>query len=311
MGERKSKVVRLAERLAALLPSDRLLAGEPMSRHTSFRIGGPAELLALPETAGELTLILTAAREEGVPVLVIGNGSNLLVRDGGLRGLVIRTSRLNHLTVDPAAEGRVSCGAGLLLVELANRAQQLGLAGLEFAGGIPGSVGGAVVMNAGAYGGEMKDVVSRVRAVSADGQERCFSREEMGYGYRTSILQESGWAVTEASFRLTPGDPQAIKEKMAELNRQRAEKQPLEHPSAGSVFRRPPGRYVGPMIEEAGLKGLTIGGAQVSPKHAGFIVNIGGATAADVLALIEEIRRVIRERYGVDLETEIKIVGED
>jgi UDP-N-acetylmuramate dehydrogenase len=282
---------------------------EPMTGHTSFRIGGPADALLLPHSVDEVQRVVVLARRMQLSLTVIGNGSNLLVRDGGLRGLVLKIA-------DNLAEMRFSgtqlwVQAGALLRDVARTAGERSLAGLEFAVGIPGTLGGAVIMNAGAYGGEMKDVVTRVTAVDDFGKIQVLDPDDLRFGYRCSSLQGRRWIVADATMELVPGDASEIVARMADLTHQRESRQPLEMPSAGSVFKRPPGRYVGPMIEELGLKGYAIGGAQVSAKHAGFIVNAGGATARDVLALIDLVRGRVQERFGVWLETEVKVIGEE
>ena len=283
---------------------------EPMSRHTTFGIGGPADYFVRPRSADEMGKIMGYCRREELPFFVLGNGSNLLVSDAGIRGVVASTAGLRGLHAAPGDDGSVSlgCGAGLSLREVCVAARERALMGLEFAYGIPGSVGGAVYMNAGAYGGEMKDVTVSAGYVG-NGKSGCLTGEELGFGYRRSAFTDGRRAVTEAVFRLRPGDRERIARRMEELMGRRVSKQPLELPSAGSVFRRPPGRYAGTLIDGCGLKGLRVGGAQVSPKHAGFIVNTGGATCADVRALIEKIRQEVFRQTGVEMEPEVKMVG--
>lgn len=298
-----------AERFAAVLGADRVRVAEPMCRHTSFRIGGPADILVLPHDTAELKQSLIIARELGLPVLIFGNGSNLLVRDGGIRGVVIKLSGCDAVCSNEGTH--LTAGAGLLLTEVAVAAAEAGLSGLEFAAGIPGTVGGGVVMNAGAYDGEMKDVVTKVVTIDAGGGEHVYGQADLGFGPRESTLQHREEYVISVTFALRRGDRSAILAKMRELNQRRQDKQPLDLPSAGSVFRRPPGHYAGDLIQRAGLKGRRIGGAQVSEKHAGFVVNRGGATAADVLTLIAEIQHEVERQFGVRLMTEIKVVGTD
>ncbi len=290
------------------LASDRLLENEPMSRHTTFRVGGPAELVFFPSSAEELTLALKEAHKAQVPVHLLGNGSNLLVRDGGLKGLTIIMGE-NYAQIQ--VEGtRVHAQAGARLSRIASMAQESGLAGLEFAAGIPGTLGGGCVMNAGAYGGQISDVLVEAE-VLLEGERRVLSLAEMEMGYRTSMPLRRGGIVLSACFELTPARPEDILQRMLQLNAQRREKQPLNLPSAGSTFKRPEGNYAGALIERCGLKGFSIGGAQVSEKHAGFVVNRGNASAGDILALIAHIQQVVKERTGVELEPEVRILGED
>lgn len=286
-----------------------LLIDEPMKRHTSFRIGGPADALAHPQTEEELSLLLERAGALGVPVTVIGNGSNLLVRDKGIRGLVIK---LGGALCGFSQDGvTLTFGSGATLAFASRKAAELSLAGLEFASGIPGTIGGAVCMNAGAYGGEMAQVVEAVRVMDAEGKIRSMPREELRFSYRSTAIKGSDYIVLGVKLRLEPGDRKLIEDKMADLNARRCAKQPLEYPSAGSVFKRPPGHFAGTLIEQAGLKGYAVGGAMVSQKHAGFIVNTGGATASDVLELIEAVREKVLKSSGVSLEPEVLVLGEE
>lgn len=298
---------RLYEALTRVLPPERLLRDEPMASHTTFRLGGPADVFALPATPEEALLALKTARETGMSCLVLGNGSNMIVRDGGIRGLVLSTEAMAAVAVDGLT---VTAQAGAPLSKASNAAQAAGLSGLEFASGIPGTVGGAAAMNAGAYGHDMAGVLTEAR-VWLDGRDAWFGVAEMEYGYRKSAVLKRGGLVLEARYRLSPDDPERIRERMNEHNACRREKQPLTLPSAGSVFKRPEGHFAGALIEEAGLKGFSIGGAQVSTLHAGFIVNIGGATASDVTSLIAHIQREVQARFGVALECEVRILGED
>lgn len=291
---------------ARRFPEMEILREEPMARHTTFRVGGPARRMARPASAEEAAALLRLAESEGWPVLVVGNGSNLLAADGGVDVLVVHTGKLAG--VERAGERSVRAGAGLSLARLAAFAQREGLGGLEFAHGIPGSLGGAVCMNAGAYGGEMRQVVTRVWAWFPGEGTAALGPEELDFGYRRSVFSGKPGAVLEAEVTLAPGDPEAIRGTMEDLSRRRREKQPLALPSAGSTFKRPEGHFAGALIQQCGLKGARVGGAQVSPKHAGFVVNTGGATCADVCALIELVRARVREETGVDLEPEIKIV---
>lgn len=285
-----------------------LLLAEPMTKHTSFHIGGPAELMAQPQSEAELQSLLLKAAEAAVPVTLVGNGSNLLVRDKGIRGLVIK---LGSMLRDIKVSGNVlTFGSGVSLAQASKKAAELGLSGMEFAVGIPGSIGGAVYMNAGAYDGEMSKVVKSVRVMDAAGEVSELSAGELDFGYRHSALQGSGKIVTSVTVELAAGDKQAIAEKMADFSNRRITKQPLELPSAGSMFKRPPGYFAGTLIDQTGLKGYTVGGAQVSTKHAGFVVNIGGATAADVLQLISDVQAKVFAAHGVHLEPEVLVLGE-
>ncbi|HSL94290.1 MAG TPA: UDP-N-acetylmuramate dehydrogenase [Bacillota bacterium] len=285
-----------------------LIFDEPMSRHTSFRVGGPADALFVPRDLGELKRCLRETHELGLPVTIIGNGSNLLVCDGGIRGLVIKLSgTLDWIHISAS---RVRAGCGVLLSTLAYKTVEAGLGGLEFAAGIPGTLGGGVIMNAGAYGGEMKDVVTSVRALLPTGKECEFSAAEMNFGYRCSSMQNSGMYVLEVVMELKPSNKEESMAIIRELNDRRKAKQPLALPSAGSVFKRPVGYYAGPLIESAGLKGVRIGDAEVSTLHANFIVNVGNASAADVLALIAHVKDTVYREFGVSLEQEVKVIGE-
>lgn len=301
--------IELDKWIADYLPDLEVAAEEPMSRHTSFRVGGPARRMAFPQNGEQLVLLLSFAGACGARPLVIGNGTNLLAPDEGLDRLVIDTSvGLNR--VGPGAEpDTIVAEAGASLARLADLACKRGLTGLEFAHGIPGTVGGAVCMNAGAYGGEMKQVIQGVSVLFPEEGVKFLSNGEMDFGYRHSLLSSHPSAVVlSAVFRLTPGDPEAIRETMRDLMARRKASQPLEWPSAGSTFKRPTGYFAGTLIDQCGLKGLTVGGAQVSEKHAGFIVNKGGATAADVTALIAQVQARVFEQTGVRLEPEVRIV---
>ena len=285
-----------------------VLENADMRQYTTLKLGGTADWLAFPRSAAEIAELFAEAGAAGLPVSVIGHGSNLLVLDGGIRGLVIRIDK-NMKNI--RREGnRLTAAAGAMLGAVAGFAAENGLTGLEFASGIPGTVGGAVTMNASAYGGEMKDVVVRVDGILPDGTEISLSGEEMRFGYRRSAVMDLNLIVTEVTMELAEGDPAEIRAKMSELNRQRAEKQPLDVPSAGSTFKRPEGFYAAALIDQCGLKGYSVGGAQVSMKHAGFLVN-SGDSSRDYLELVRTVQRIVRERAGVELETEIRIIGEE
>ena len=294
--------------IAAYLPDLKVLCDEPMSRHTSFRVGGPAKRMAFPEKGEQLVLLLETARELGASPLVIGNGTNLLAPDEGMDRLVINTTGLCCLEVGEAP-GTVTADAGVTLARLADFACRQGMAGLEFAHGIPGTVGGGVCMNAGAYDGEMKGVIQSVTVLFPEDGIRTLSNAEMDFGYRHSLLSDHPDAVVlRAEFALAPGEETAIREKMRDLMARRKASQPLEYPSAGSTFKRPAGYYAGTLIDQCGLKGLTVGGAQVSEKHAGFVINTGGATCADVLAVIRQVQERVLAEKGVRLEPEVRII---
>ena len=298
---------RLDKKIEDYLPDLSVVQEEVLAKHTSFRIGGAARRMAFPRNAEQLVLLLSFAIECGARPYVLGNGTNVLFHDEGADRLVINTRDMAQLTL--LDEGRIRAGAGVPLARLATFACQKGLAGLEFAHGIPGSVGGGVCMNAGAYGGELAQVIESVSVLFPDEGVRTLSGEEMAFGYRRSLMTDHPDAVVlHAVFRLTEGDSAAIRERMDELMARRKTSQPLEYPSAGSTFKRPEGYFAGRLIEEAGCKGLSVGGAQVSEKHAGFVINTGGATCADVLALMNEVQRRVKERSGVTLEPEVRVV---
>lgn len=297
------------ERFSSILKKEQIRLREPMARHTTFGIGGPADCFLLPADREELRQVCEVIREESLPFFIVGGGANLLVRDGGIRGVVICTGRMQGLRQEGC---RIVAAAGVSTAKAARFAMEHGLSGMEFAGGIPGTVGGAAFMNAGAYGGEMSRIVASAVTCGADGTFRTYDREQIDYAYRHSRFMEPPQeVVTELTLELTPGDPEEIRRRMEDFNARRHEKQPLEARSAGSTFKRPKGHFAGAMIEELGLKGFSVGDAAVSSKHAGFLINKGKATCADMLALIGEIQRRVRERYGVELEPEVQIIGED
>jgi len=294
--------------LFKLLSQDNLKVNEPMKNHTTFKIGGPVDVLVLPRKIEEIKIVVAYCQENKLPLLVFGLGSNILVRDKGIRGVVIKIG--NNLKDIEVSGDEIHAQAGIRLSELSRKAAAQSLSGLEFAEGIPGSLGGAVFMNAGAYDGEMKDVLTEVEAINSQGEVRSFQSADIGFAYRKSIFQHNDYIIVAARMRLKRGQKEEIHEKMHTYACNRREKQPLEFPSAGSVFKRPPGYYVGPMIEQLGLKGYRIGGAEVSTKHAGFIVNSGNASANDVLELIDKVKKAAQEQFGVDLQPEIRVIGE-
>ncbi len=283
------------------------LVNAPMSEHTTLKLGGPADYLVFPRSEEEINALFSEAGAYNLPVTVIGHGSNLLVLDGGIRGLVICIGKnMRQIT----REGNtITAQAGAMLGSVAVEAADAGLTGLEFASGIPGTVGGGVTMNAGAYDGEMAQVVTKVKGIYPGGKTVTLSREEMDFGYRHSAVTEKNIIVTEVTFELQEGDPAQIRAKMSELNAKRAEKQPLDVPSAGSTFKRPEGFYAAALIDQCGLKGYSIGGARVSMKHAGFLVNTG-TSSKDFLELMQKVQQIVEERVGVKLEPEIRIIGE-
>ena len=288
--------------------SDRVLLEEPMKRHTTFRIGGPAEVFVMPGNLEEMQRILEICRTEDLPYFILGNGSNLLVGDKGIRGLVIEIgSGMNDIRVEGT---KIVAGAGALLSKVANEAAAAGLGGMEFAAGIPGSIGGAVTMNAGAYGGEMKDILESVKVIDPEGMMHILSVEELDLSYRHSCIMEKGGIVVEATIKLEKKPEEEIRAQMADLRNRRVEKQPLEYPSAGSTFKRPEGYFAGKLIMDAGLRGYTVGGAQVSEKHCGFVINHANATAADVRQLMQDVKEKVKEQFGVELEPEVKMIGE-
>ena len=295
---------QLHSALSAACPELELRVDEPMSRHTSFRVGGPAALMALPATAEQAQLCVKTARSLGVEPFFLGNGSNLLVPDEGVQRFLIKPiPGLNQITVDGST---VTAGSGVTLARLAMFARDNSLTGLEFAHGIPGSLGGAVFMNAGAYGGEMAQVVRSVTCLTADGEIETVT--DFDFGYRHSAFADGKRLILSATMELQPGDQTAITARMDELAAQRQAKQPLEFPSAGSMFKRPVGHFAGALVEQAGLKGFTVGGAQVSEKHAGFVINIGGATCSDVLELVRQVQIRVMEQFGVELEMEVRVL---
>ncbi|NLD19189.1 MAG: UDP-N-acetylmuramate dehydrogenase [Clostridiales bacterium] len=299
----------IRRKLTAAIADENIFENEPMAGHTSFKAGGCADLLVVPQSMEELKAVLQTLSGEDAEYVILGNGSNILVRDGGYRGIIVKIGdAFNHTKAD----GReLVCGAGTLMSVVSKAAVLAELSGLEFASGIPGTIGGAVFMNAGAYGGETSQILKEARLVSRDGREEfCMTAEELQMGYRHTLLHETGHIVTEVVLRLEEGREEEIREKIADFTGRRNSKQPVTYPSAGSFFKRPEGYFAGTLIQDAGLKGLTVGGAQVSELHAGFIINKGGATAADILQLMEIVQAEVLDKYGVKLEPEVRIIGE-
>ncbi len=296
------------DELKQILPQEAVLLDEPMSKHTTFKIGGPADCFVIPSTVEEAVKVIKIIHKYNMPFTMIGNGSNLLVMDKGIRGIVVNLNERFAKIEQKENILRVQCGA--LMADVSKFAGSCSLTGLEFAVGIPGSIGGCIFMNAGAYDGEIKNAVKSVTTVTKDGKLVCYTKEQAQFGYRHSIFQDNGDLILEVELELSFGDKEAIEAKMADLTQRRETKQPLELPSAGSTFKRPPGYFAGTLIDQTGLKGLTVGGAQISTKHAGFVVNIGGATAQNVLDLIAQVQKRVYEKHGVKLYPEVKMIGE-
>lgn len=299
---------KFVDEIRSRMAPEHILLNEPMKDHTTFRIGGPADCLILPASMEDVAFVFQCLKRHDIPFVILGNGSNVLVLDKGIRGAVIKFN--SPISAIRKKKNTLTAGAGALLRDVSEFAAENNLSGMEFACGIPGSIGGAVFMNAGAYDGEMKNIVSAVRAISPKGEIVQFAANELDFGYRHSIFQENGCAICEVDLTLTPGNAEEIKEKIAGFTERRESKQPLEIPSAGSTFKRPEGHYAGTLIEQTGLKGFTVGGAQVSDKHAGFVVNAGDATAKDVLELIRQVQDRVFEKHHVKLFPEVRILGE-
>ncbi len=298
--------MELKDKLSEVLNESRIKTDEPMSMHTTFRVGGKADYFLSPEI-DEVADVVALLKEEKVPYYIIGNGSNLLVSDSGVRGAVIALEKqMSDISIDGNI---IRAQAGCMLVRLAKSAMEESLSGLEFASGIPGTVGGALAMNAGAYGGEMKQVVKSIRIIDKDGEIKNIDAEKYDGSYRTSYIMKSGAIVLDAEFELGRGDKIAINQRMEELKEQRTQKQPLEYPSAGSTFKRPKDNFAGKLIMEAGLAGYTVGGAQVSEKHCGFVINKGGATASDIYKLMMDVTEKVKESSGIVLEPEVRLIG--
>lgn len=297
------------DKLNNVIAKDSILTDEPMSRHTTFRVGGPADFFVTPKAKEEVRDVVRICKEAGMPYYIIGNGSNLLVSDAGYRGVIVQIYKeMNEVKVEGDL---VKAQAGALLSGIAAKALGAELSGFEFASGIPGTIGGACVMNAGAYGGEMKDVLESVTVLTGEGKIIELGRNELELGYRTSVIAKKGYIVLGAVLKLERGDGEKIKTYMDELKEKRVTKQPLEYPSAGSTFKRPEGYFAGKLIEDAGLRGFQVGGAQVSEKHCGFVINRDHATAADIMELMRQVQIRVKENSGVDLEPEVKRLGDE
>lgn len=296
------------DQLVHTLDKDRVLLKELMSRHTTFRVGGAADYYVMPETAQEVEAVIETCKAWEMPYYILGNGSNLLVGDKGYRGVIIQIgSKMSSIIIEDTV---IRVQAGALLSRIAKEAMEAELAGMEFAAGIPGTLGGAVVMNAGAYGGEMKDILKEVTVLTKEGRVEVLSNEELELGYRTSIVARKGHIVLEAVIGLHKGKKEEIKDLMEDLRNRRVSKQPLEYPSAGSTFKRPEGYFAGKLIEDTGLRGFRVGGAQVSEKHCGFVINREDATAADIVELMKQVSELVNHKFGVKLEPEVKRLGE-
>ncbi|WP_342506789.1 UDP-N-acetylmuramate dehydrogenase [Sporosarcina sp. FSL K6-2383] len=285
-----------------------LLVDELLCKYTMTKLGGTADLLVIPTTIEETAATVRYAYEREIPLLLLGNGSNMVVRDGGVRGIVLHLAKLNAIQIEGT---HVHAEAGALIIDVSKRTAASSLTGIEFACGIPGSIGGAMAMNAGAYGGEIKDIIVQATVLTKSGQQLVLSKEELELGYRQSIIAKEGYYVLSADFQLAVGEQEVIDAKVADLTFQRESKQPLEYPSAGSVFKRPPGYFAGKLIQDCGLQGKGIGGAEVSLKHAGFIINKNNATASDYIQTIDMVKAEVKKKFDVDLELEVKIIGEE
>ena len=307
--EKERQLENVTKQLQAILEPENLLFDEPMKTYTTFRVGGPAKWMAAPEDEQQLRIILKICKETNTPYFVLGRGSNLLVSDNGFDGVVINL-RKNFNTITTNKEKKtITAEAGASLPAVSQAALAAGLTGLEFAAGIPGTMGGGLFMNAGAYGGELKQIVTEATVMTKDGVIRNVPGNEMELGHRLSCFMKTGETILSVTMKLADGNPEAIKAMMDDFNGRRRDKQPLEYPSAGSTFKRPTGYFAGKLIEDAGLKGFSVGGAQVSEKHAGFVINTGNATASDIWNLCQEVRKKVFAQFGVKLEPEIQMVG--
>lgn len=295
-------------KLYNILESENIVIDEPMKNHTSFKVGGPADVLVTPQNYDEIVSVIKLCNENEIPYYIVGRGSNLIVRDGGFRGIIIKLTELDNIRVE---DERIIVQCGADLCKVSEAALENKLTGFEFACGIPGTVGGAVTMNAGAYNGEVSQVIEGALVVDKQGRLITLNKEELELGYRMSAIQKHGYTVLEVVFKLIKGDYEKIKARIDDLTKKREDKQPLEYPSAGSTFKRPEGYFTGKLIEDCSLKGYSIGGAQVSEKHGGFIINKGDASARDILELIEYVQNTIRERFNVELHPEVRIIGEE
>lgn len=297
----------ILQKLKQIIPEEIIKVDEPLKRYTYTETGGNADFYISPKNYEEVQKVVQFAYENNIPVTYLGNGSNIIIRDGGIRGIVLSLLDLNYIDV---SDTTIVAGSGAAIIDVSRQARDLSLTGLEFACGIPGSVGGAVYMNAGAYGGEVKDVIDYARVVNEKGEMFQLTHNELELDYRNSIIQKEHYVVLEAAFTLAPGKQQEIQEVMDDLTERRESKQPLEYPSCGSVFRRPPGYFAGKLIQDANLQGYRVGGVEVSKKHAGFMVNVDHGTATDYEDLIHHVQKVVKEKFDVTLEREVRIIGE-
>ncbi|WP_180809904.1 UDP-N-acetylmuramate dehydrogenase [Staphylococcus sp. 17KM0847] len=293
--------------LEQLIPKDIIKVDEPLKRYTYTKTGGNADFYISPKHYEDVQRVVKYAYHHNIPLTYLGNGSNIIIRDGGIRGIVLSLLELNHID---ASDATIVAGSGAAIIDVSRKARDLSLTGLEFACGIPGSVGGAVYMNAGAYGGEMKDIIDYARVINEKGEMLQLTHNELELDYRNSVIQSEHYVVLEAAFTLTPGEQQAIQSVMDDLTERRESKQPLEYPSCGSVFRRPPGYFAGKLIQDAELQGHRIGGVEVSKKHAGFMVNVANGTATDYEKLIQYVQQVVKDKFHITLEREVRIIGE-
>ncbi|HBJ02120.1 UDP-N-acetylmuramate dehydrogenase [Lysinibacillus fusiformis] len=297
-----------AKDLAKSINPANIKLDESLQQYTMTKLGGKADVFVLPDTEEAAAFVIRYAYINNIPLLMLGNGSNMVVRDGGHRGIVVTFSNLDEIRINGE---HVYAQSGALIKDVSKLSAKASLTGFEFACGIPGSIGGAMAMNAGAYGGEIKDIIVSSKVLTKEGEILTLSKEELELGYRKSVIAKKGYYVLSSEFQLAPGVQELIDAKIADLTFQRESKQPLEYPSAGSVFKRPPGHFAGKLIQDSGLQGKGVGGAEVSTKHAGFIVNKGNATASDYIATIQMVQRIVKEKFGIELETEVKIVGDD
>ncbi|GKU84539.1 UDP-N-acetylmuramate dehydrogenase [Niallia sp. NCCP-28] len=299
---------KLTKNFVEFLSEENVKVNEPLNKYTYTKIGGKADFLLFPTSFQQLQQAYQYALQENLPITILGNGSNVLIKDGGIRGVVFNLTKLTDISLN---QNKINAQCGAAIIDTSQFALKHRLTGLEFACGIPGSVGGAIYMNAGAYGGEVADVLESAKVLTKTGEIMLLSKDELELGYRTSNVPKNGYIVLEAIFSLKEGQYEEIKAKMDELTFLRESKQPLEYPSCGSVFKRPPNHFAGKLIQDSGLQGTKIGGAQVSTKHAGFIVNVENATATDYLSLIQHVQKIVKDKYDVDLETEVRVIGEE